>query len=301
MSDAVIGSLGAVYDRGYRPYDGPRGGRRAARNALYRATIRRALGFRRPWRQKFAPFTLLAIATVPAIVNVGVGYLTRNTPARDFEFITYRDYLGVSTALLLFVAITAPDVLCPDRRNRVLPLIFARPLTGADYVIAKLGALTTVLFAFGFLPQMVLFIGQMFVSDSSLDYLRDNAAVLWQIPIAVALLSIYQASLGLALASLTTRRVIGGASLLGLLLISTTISSILVGDGGEPNSGSLAGLLDLVVIPLYLRDLIFLGHMDDRLGLGGVDGAGPLAILVYLLVVGVSLGVLFRRYQWVET
>ena len=45
-------STGAVYDRGYRPYDGPRGGRRAAGRALFRASLRRALGLRRPWRQK---------------------------------------------------------------------------------------------------------------------------------------------------------------------------------------------------------------------------------------------------------
>ena len=79
------------------------------------------------------PWTLLAITTVPAIVNVGIGYAIRNDPFEipDFEFITYREYVGVSTALLLFVALTAPDVMCPDRAQRVLPLIFSRPLTGS--------------------------------------------------------------------------------------------------------------------------------------------------------------------------
>ena len=120
---------------------------------------------------------LLAIVTVPAIINVGVGYLTRDTPAEGFEFITYREYVGVSTALLLFVALTAPDVVCPDRRHRVLPLIFARPLVGRDYVLAKVGAIATILFGFSFLPQVVLFVGQMLVSDAALDYLRDNAEV----------------------------------------------------------------------------------------------------------------------------
>ncbi len=61
------------------------------------ASVRRALGIRRPWRQKVAPFVLLGIATVPAIVFVGVGYVTRDTLASDFEWITYREYVGVST------------------------------------------------------------------------------------------------------------------------------------------------------------------------------------------------------------
>ena len=69
----------------------------------------------------------------------GVGYVTRDTIASDFEWITYREYVGVSSYLLVFVALTAPDIMCPDRRQRVLPVLFARPLTGADYVIAKVG------------------------------------------------------------------------------------------------------------------------------------------------------------------
>ena len=113
---------------------------------------------------------LLGVVTIPAIVNVGIGYVTRDRLDDRIEIITYRDYVGVSSALLLFVALVAPDVMCPDRRQRVLPLMFARPLTGVDYVVAKVGAIASILFAFSFLPQVVLFVGNMLVSDSALDY-----------------------------------------------------------------------------------------------------------------------------------
>ena len=217
--------VGAVYDRGYRGYEGDRGGRAAARRALFRASIRRALGIRRPWRQKVAPAVLLGIATVPAIVFVGVGYVTRDTPASDFEWITYREYVGVSSYLLVFVALTAPDIMCPDRRQRVLPLLFARPLTGVDYVLAKVGAMFAIVFAFSFLPQVVLFVGQMLVSeDGALRYARDNAEVLWQVPVAVSVLAIYYAAIGVAISSLTSRRIIAGAMIIGLLLISGIVS-----------------------------------------------------------------------------
>ena len=53
---------GAVYDRGYRPFEGERGGRTQSRFALYRASVRRALGWRRPWKQKIVPLGLLAVA-----------------------------------------------------------------------------------------------------------------------------------------------------------------------------------------------------------------------------------------------
>ena len=291
---------GAVYDRGYRPYDGPRGGRGAARFALYRASVRRALGLRRSWRQKVAPFVLLGIVTIPAIVSVGVAYVARDRAERTIEIVTYREYVGVSSALRLFVALTAPDIICPDRRQRVLPLLFARPLTGVDYMLAKVGALFSILFAFSFLPQVVLFVGQALVSDSALDYTRDNLDVLWQVPLAVALLAFYYAVIGVAISSLCSRRIVAGASLIGLFLVSSVVSAILVGDIEGKTTGSIAALLNVLVIPLYLRDVIFLGVQNPDSPLRGVENGGLYAYFVYVIVVAMAFVVLLRRYRWTE-
>lgn len=296
---------GAVYDRGYRPYDGPRGGRRPALAALYRASLRRAIGLRRPWRQKVAPAALLAIAVLPAVINVGVGYLTRDTPAEGFEFITYREYVGVSSALLLFVALVAPDIICPDRRQRVLPLIFARPLIGRDYVLAKVGAIFTCVFAFSVLPQAVLYVGKMLVTKGgALSYFRHNTAVLWQVPVAAALLALFYAVLGVAVASLTGRRIVAGASLLGITLVSSSISAILIRAGGDPRfdrGDHPAALLNILALPLRLRDLVFLGHIARDSPLSGVPGGGALAVACYAAVVAAGLAVVLSRYRSVET
>lgn len=290
---------GAVYDRGYRPYDGQRGGRRAATYALYKTSIRRALGLRRSWRQKVAPFVLLGVVTIPAIVNVGIGYVTRDQLRDRIEIITYRDYVGVSSALLLFVALVAPDVVCPDRRQRVLPLIFARPLTGNDYVAAKVGAIVSLLFAFSFLPQVVLYVGNMLVSDSALDYLTAHLDVLWQVPTAVLLLALFYAVVGVAIASLTERRIVGGAAIIGLFLVTSISSGVIVGARDNP-SGSLGGLINVLALPLYLRDIVFLGHLDPDSPLGGVDHGGLLACGLYAVVLMLGIGILLRRYRWLE-
>jgi ABC-2 type transport system permease protein len=292
-------SGGAVYDRGYRPYEGVRGGRRAATLALYRASMRRALGLRRPWRQKIAPFVLLAIVTIPAIVNVGVGYVTRNEVIDRVEIITYREYVGVSATLLLFVALVAPDVVCPDRRQRVLPLMFARPLTGIDYAAAKAGAIVTILFAFSFLPQVVLFVGNMLVSDSALDYFTDHLDVLWQVPLAVAILAVYYGVIGVAVSSLTDRRIVAGATVIGLFLVTSITSGILVGDVAF-RDGSPAALINVLALPLHLRDVIFLGNIDPTSPLGGVSYGGWYALAVYVVVLAGATAVLLGRYRWVE-
>ena len=306
MSQVDTGAVevggGAVYDRGYRPYDGPRGRRRAATFALYKASMRRALGIRRSWRQKVAPFTLLGIVTIPAIVNVGIGYVTRNRFLTErISIITYRDYVGVSAALLLFVALVSPDVICPDRRQHVLPLMFARPITGIDYVLAKLGAIATIVFAFSFLPQIVLFVGNMLVSDSALNYFTGHLWVLWKVPAAAALLALYYAVIGVAISSLTDRRIVAGASIIGLFLIASITSRIFVGERDfEFSGGSAAALINLLRLPLYLRDIIFLTHIDPQSPLNGVTNGGLLVVLVYVAVLALGATVLLRRYRWVE-
>jgi ABC-2 type transport system permease protein len=287
---------GAVYDRGYRPYEGPRGGQAAATNALYKASMRRALGLRRSWRQKVAPFVLLGVVTIPAIINVGIGYVTRNQVIDRVDIVTYRDYVGVSSALLLFVALVAPDVVCPDRRQHVLPLMFARPLTGVDYVVAKVGAIATILFAFSFIPQVVLFVGNMLVSDSALEYFRGHLDVLWKVPLAVVLLAVYYAVIGVAISSLTDRRIVAGAAVIGLFLVTSIASGILA----EGRDGSIAAVLNVLALPLYLRDIVFLGHIDPTSPLGGVANGGGLAAAVYVVVLVTGAAVLLWRYRWVE-
>jgi ABC-2 type transport system permease protein len=298
VTEVRAGARGAVYDRGYRPYDGPRGGRTAALLALYKASMRRAIGLRRTWRQKVLPFGLLAVVCIPAAVNVGIGYATRNSPLEGFSFFTYREYVGVSSALLLFVAVCAPDVVCPDRRQRVLPVIFARPLTGSDYVLAKLGAIASIVFAFSFLPQVLLFVGQTLVSkDGSLQYVRDNADILWKVPVAVAVLAVYYAALSLAISSLTPRRVVAGAAIFGVTIISSIVAVILEEADALGGRGTLFNFLAL---PLEVRDLVFLGRIHQESDLAGVSGAGALALVTYLAVLGLSVGVLFWRYRWAE-
>jgi hypothetical protein len=180
----------------------------------------------------------------------------------------------------------------------VLPLIFARPLTGTDYALAKLGAIAGLVFAFSFLPQVLLFVGQTLVSkDGSLNYMRDNADVLWKVPVAVAALAAYYGALSLAISSLTPRRVVAGASIFGVTIISSIVAGILHSADALEGRGPLFNVLAL---PLLVRDLIFEGHIHEGSELSGVAGAGPLALAAYFLVLGLSVGLLIWRYQWAE-
>ena len=162
--------------------------------------------------------------------------------------------------------------MCPDRRQHVLPLMFARPLTGVDYVVAKVGAIATILFAFSFLPQVVLFVGNMLVSDSALDYFTGHLDVLWKVPVAVAparrLLRRHRRGHRVADRPADRRRrgdhraVPGHVDRVGRSSSARTSSA---------RADRRPRCINVLALPLYLRDLVFLGHIDRDSPLDGVD------------------------------
>jgi hypothetical protein len=59
-------------------------------------------------------------------------------------------------------------------------------------------------------------------------------------------------------------------------------------------------VLNLFALPLYLRDLVFLGQIERDSPLTGVANGGLLAVATYVVVVLVGIAVLLSRYRWVE-
>ncbi|MDP1806661.1 MAG: hypothetical protein Q8K72_15900, partial [Acidimicrobiales bacterium] len=148
----------------------------------------------------------------------------------------------------------------------------------------------------------------------ALDYLSDNTAVLWQVPIAAALLALFYAMLGVAVASLSGRRMLAGATMLGITLVSSAVSGILIeadagpdpgpapapGAGPQITTGHPAGLLNILATPLRLRDLVFLGRIAEDSPLSGVTGGGAMSVAVYVAVVALCAGVILARYRTAE-
>ena len=232
----------------------------------------------------------------PGFLMVGIGFITRNQPDSGFEFITYRDQVGLSSTLLLYVALTAPDLICPDRRQRVLALMLARPLTSIDYVLVKVATVITCVFAFSLIPQIVLFLGQTGINSRPRHYVAQNAEVLWQAPLSCALLALFYGCVGIAFATLTSRRVIATASIIGSALVSAAVASGIVASQGD-GQGHAAALISLVDLPLHLNDLVFLGALGPDDLLQGTAHGVLLAIVGYVVTISVAVVVLLRSYR----
>ena len=96
---------------------------------------------------------------------------------------------------------------------------------------------------------------------------------------------------------MTSRRVVAGASILGVLLISSAVSGTLA---ASERASSATDALNLLRIPLYVRDLVFMGHIGRRFRLSQMGAGGLLAVVVYIAVVAICVATLLWRYRWAE-
>jgi ABC-2 type transport system permease protein len=135
-----MSSEGAIFDLDYRRYDGERTGRNKIRLAMVRDGVRKVLGLRRRARRKILPWGLIILALLPAVAIVGFQVFTQGLGADELleDLIPgHADYFGFTFQLtFLFIALSAPELLIPDRVNNVLTVYASRPLTVADYLMA---------------------------------------------------------------------------------------------------------------------------------------------------------------------
>ena len=258
MSDARI------VDQGYRPYDGPRRGRRGAVLSLAWHSVLRALGLRRTAWAKLLPLASVLIAYLPAAVFVGVAVLVpRHVREQTRLLPTYHGYYGfITAAIVLFVALVGPEVLCSDRRNGMLGLYLASPLDRGSYLLAKVLAVLPVLGLVTLGPPLLL-LGGLTVADAGPTDLGGVLLVLVRIVASAFVIAAAYTALSLAASSLTDRRAVASAGIILTLFASSVASHTLVERAGA-NEHVL--LLDLFFVPFELVQRVY-GVVGDRPGI----------------------------------
>jgi ABC-2 type transport system permease protein len=290
-----------IVDRGYRHYEGKRLGPGHAFWVMLRAGLTRGMGIRRPFRTKILPWLLLLVANAPSIISLAaykVNPLTADLPPAYPELLSNGAF---QILLLLFVAVTAPDLLCPDRRERVLSLYFAAPITRAQYALARVGSVTTLLLGLGLLPGLVLFFGNALLANSFVGYIQNHAHDLAHVLLAGVLVPLYYGSLACAVASFTDRRAVAVGSLIGLLLVTGFAGSV-IGEGLTFPNHDWFVLLDLIELPARVVRWLFgetpIAPSRDATPVI-LDGWAYLIALIVLI--GAGLATLLRRYQRMES
>ena len=285
------GGDGRVFNLGYRRYAGAREGRARARRALFINGVRTCFGLGRGAWPKALMVLFFGAAMAPAAVLIAVGGLFSDMGGvPDIIDLPGADeyYRNVSPVLLIFAAIIAPELLCPDRREGVIHLYFARPLTAADYVIGRWTAFFAVSLALIYSGQALLLAGLTMAAPEPLEYLRDNWLDFPRSLLAGAAVAIITTTIPLAVSAFTPRRAYASVAVIGAFTL-TLISAGALDETLAPWSR----LIDAGSVQVYANDIIF-GTYGDSFG----DRLPTAAALAWYAVVAiVPAGLLWNRYR----
>jgi ABC-2 type transport system permease protein len=287
--------LGVIHDIGFQHYTGPRLGRGYIVRALYVESLRGAYGLGRSAKSKVMPFLLLAAMTLPAAIIALVAGLT-DADKLGLPYTRYAIVLQV--AIALFVAAQSPASVSRDLRFRVMPLYLSRPLTRGDYVLAKLAAMTTAVFALIAVPLTVLYVGALL---GKLPFWAQTRGYLGALAGAVVF-AVVLAGIGLLIASITPKRGFGVAAVITTLLMMTLIAGSLQGIAIDQHDKGAAGYLG-AISPFTLVDGVqvwVLGaDSSSQAGPPGTAGGLVFVALTVALVAGCYL-LLRLRYRTVS-
>lgn len=290
MADRAAGS---IYDLGYRHYDGLRLGRRHAIWALYLHSLRNVFGVGRSFWAKAFAFGLLAIALLPAVVQLGIATIA----PEDIEFVRPEEYYDIIQPILaIFCAIVAPELAGRDQRTNTLSLYFSRALHRDDYAIAKFAALVTGMLSLTVVPQVLMFSGNASAASDAFDYLEDNWEDIPAIFASAVLFSCLVAAIGLAIASQTPRRAYSTVGILAAFILVSGIAASIY-ESADNDTGRLVLLLSPFHIAQGATFWIFGADPDPGEQLAMADLPGTVYLGSILAFTFIALGLLLQRYR----
>lgn len=284
------GRYGEVFDRGYARYDGSRRGRRGAITSLVGFSMKRAMGIRQRWTAKVLPFLLYVAITIPLIVQIG---LTAIVP--DLGFASYSGYLmAIFLTVGIFVGTAAPEMICVDRHERILPLYFSRAIHRMDYVTAKVVAMTLLTMTMTVIPSVLLWLGRQLVAGHVGRAMRENIGDLWRVIFAGSMIAIVLSALGLAISSFTNRKGVAITVIIFVFVVLTGMANIGLEVLDEQDWSRYLIALHLPLLFTGMNAHLF-GDVDDSV-LDRVDLPLSAYIAYMVAVVIACLAVLRWRY-----
>lgn len=283
---------GEVFDRGYQHYQGERLGRSYAIKSLIVYSIKRGLGIKKKWTAKITPILLYALAYLPAIVitaiisffpgeNSGLGY------GSLYGFLDF--------VILIFAASVAPEMLCDDRRENVLPLYFSRPISRLDYLSAKIAAMAILMATLVFGPALMLFAGRALTADNPATWFINNLDEVGRIIVYGTLLSAYYAAIGLVIATFTTRKGIAAAIMIvGVIIVTGFVNGLF--SAIEDSAANFLVYLSPFDTLEGARAWVFGTSLSGDSMIAQADVPGFTYGVAILAVLAIAAAVMHRRY-----
>lgn len=275
---------GVIHDIGYQRYTGARLGRGYAVRSLYAHSLRTAYGLGRTAKAKIFPWgvvgVMVLVAGVVAAVRASVGEVA----------LAYDEFPDALVLLVvLFCAVVAPELVSRDLASGTLQLYFSRPLRRADYALAKLSALVVAVWLLLAGPLLLMFVAGAFtldgpgqVWDEAVDFLGGLAYA--------AVMAVVFSPLVLLIASVTRRRAIAAAVIVGTFIVTTPVVGLLNAVGGS-TAREMSFLFSPMTLVAGTRQALFGGEGPP------IGDLGPVYVAVAVAVTLGFAALLLARYR----
>lgn len=158
----------AVYDQGYKPYEG------TLTPAWSRFLVIPRYAYQDLFKYKLF-IVIFVLSFVWPLVSAILIYLRHNASALAALNLPLADlipinglffyiFINVQTSLaFIFTVIIGPVLISRDLANNALPLYLSRPFSRSEYIIGKMSVLLILLSAFTWVPGLLLFLFQSYL------------------------------------------------------------------------------------------------------------------------------------------
>lgn len=285
MMENNVSASARIIDRGYQHYEGTRLGLGHSEWVMLRAALLRGVGLRRSFRHKIMPWLLIAIGLLPTVAILGLQIIAGQAIPSPYA----RIYSRIDVIFILFAGLVAADLLCADRRERVISLYFSAPITRLHYVASQVISLALLLLLLTLMPYVILFFGQALLAPSFSTFIGDNWTDLRSVLLGGTLIAVFYGALAMAVSSFTDRRAYATGAFLGLVLVSGIAGGILSSPRLNFSGHEWFSLLDLLNMPIIATQWL-LGKTEKL----PLDGSAYL--WGSLVVIVISLALVSWRY-----
>jgi ABC-2 type transport system permease protein len=167
----------AVYDQGYKPYEGE------LTPAWSRFLVIPRYAYQDLFKYKLF-IVLFALSFVWPLVSAILIYLRHNANALAALNLPLSDvvpinglffyiFTNIQTSLaFIFTVIIGPVLISRDLSNNALPLYLSRPFSRFEYIVGKMSVLLILLSAFTWVPGLLLFLLQSYLAGG--EWMTDN-------------------------------------------------------------------------------------------------------------------------------
>ena len=218
----------AVYKRSYSAYTG------AVTPAWTRVLVLARYAFAEAWSSKIT-IGLFIFCLLPCIVSLIGIYLANNQIARaligarqqpfaiDASFFL-KILQGQAWLALVLASWVAPRLISFDLTDNALPILLSHPISRVGYLSGKFLALFTCLSTVTWVPCLLLFAYQGYISND--PWVASNARIAWGLFAGSVIWIAFLCLLGLAISSWVKWRVVATGSIFAAVFIPAGVGAI---------------------------------------------------------------------------